>query len=93
MYITKTFNKEFDTLIKSSILEYSKGQKTAKQVIQLLADGETYINGKPLYPGCDMTKETKQDVIEIMSKISGVEEDDLWSVYDEVYSEFYEKLK
>jgi len=92
MYITTTFNREFDNLLKNSILEYSKGNKTAKEVIQLLADGESYVNGKPLYPDCDMTKETKQDVIETISEMSGVEEDDLWLVYDEVYDEFYKKL-
>ncbi len=40
-----------------------------------------------------MTKETKQDVIETMSEMSGVDEDDLWLVYDKVYDEFYKKLK
>lgn len=91
--ITTTFNKQLDNLIEDALVKYSKGEYTAKQVIQLLADGESYgEDGKPLYPDADMVKETKYDVIEAMSKISGIDEDELWLVYDEVFDAFYESL-
>jgi hypothetical protein len=91
--ITTTFNKQLDSLIQDSLTKYSNGEFTAKQVIQLLADGESYgKDGKPLYPDADMVKETKYDVIEAMSNISSTSEDDLWLVYDEVFDAFYESL-
>jgi hypothetical protein len=85
--ITTTFNKEFDTLLQEALTKYSKGEMTDKQVIELLAYGESYDdNNEPRFPDIDMVKETKYDVIETMSTISGKDEDDLWSVYDEVYA-------
>ena len=91
--ITTTFNKEFDTLLQEALTKYSNGEMTDKQVIELLAYGESYDeNAEPRFPDIDMVKETKYDVIETMSTISGKDEDDLWSVYDEVYDKFYENL-
>ncbi len=92
-HITTTYNKDVDKLIQEGLKQYFKNELSAKEVISILASSESYDDdGRALYPDTDMTKEVKYDVIEVMSKISGVSEDDLWDIYDEVYSDFYSGL-
>ena len=81
-----------DNLIQEGLKNYSLGNATAKDVFEILANSTRVdSDGNGLFPGTDMTKETSYDVVETMSKISGVNKSDLWQIYDEVYNEYYEQ--
>ncbi len=48
------------------------------------------VNKNLYFPDADMTKETKYEFVENVSKITNTDEDSVWEVYDDVYNRFYE---
>lgn len=48
------------------------------------------VNKNIYFPDADMTKETKYEFVENVSKITNTDEDSVCEVYDDVYNRFYE---
>lgn len=82
-----TLDPDADTFINDSLNQLRDNKITPKQVFKNLRKVESYdANGKPYFPEADMTKEVKYDVVDNMTRISGISDSELWDIYDEVYN-------
>lgn len=86
-----TLCNDADKHIDTTLSQLESGQITIKQAFEnLLKVEDCDENKKPYFPDADMTKETKYEFVENVSKITNTDEDDVWEVYDDVYTTFYE---
>lgn len=82
-----TLDRNADDLILKSLIQLEKSEISIKDVFINLKRIESYDeNDKPFFEDADMTKEVIQDVVEHICDIKGISDDDVWEVYDKVYS-------
>lgn len=87
-YLFSTMCDNADSFLNETLNKLSNKEITTTCAIQNLKMVESYSDSREaFFVDADLTKETKNDFIEAMSKIANVSEDSVWNIYDQVYNE------
>lgn len=85
-HIFSTLSDKADKYLDYTLNLLGSSEITIEDAIKNLKTIEKFDNeGKPYFPGADMTKETKYDFIEHICKITDKEEDEVWEIFAQIY--------